>query len=182
MQENIRRKNVSIKCTISLISLTVFDSVLRMLKKVFICLKITMISIQIGTEVAREETDPGREETMKAVISLHLAKIRIKRATKVTHIGVIIGLKRTSQVRIAMEVVDRVMVGRILVIVGKTTTIMTSRRLVPIMQGVMLCSITISIKMIEKIIEDSIVMIVTPRRLPSTIKCGINKIAIKSIV
>jgi len=153
-----------------------------MLKKVFICLKITMISIQIGTEVAREETDPGREETMKAVISLHLAKIRIKRATKVTHIGVIIGLKRTSQVRIAMEVVDRVMVGRILVIVGKTTTIMTSRRLVPIMQGVMLCSITISIKMIEKIIEDSIVMIVTPRRLPSTIKCGINKIAIKSIV
>jgi len=182
VQENIRRKNVSIKCTISLISLTVFDSVLRMLKKVFICLKITMISIQIGTEVAREETDPGREETMKAVISLHLAKIRIKRATKVTHIGVIIGLKRTSQVRIAMEVVDRVMVGRILVIVGKTTTIMTSRRLVPIMQGVMLCSITISIKMIEKIIEDSIVMIVTPRRLPSTIKCGINKIAIKSIV
>ena len=81
-----------------------------------------------------------------------------------------------------MEVVDRVMVGRILVIVGKTTTIMTSRRLVPIMLGVMLCSITISIKMIEKIIEDSIVMIVTPRRLPSTIKCGINKIAIKSIV
>jgi hypothetical protein len=154
-----------------------------MLKKVFICLKITMISIQIGTEVAREETDLGREETMKAVISLHLAKIRIKRVTKVTHTGVTIGLKRTSQVRIAMEVVDRVMVGRILVIVGKTTTIMTSRRLVPIMLGVMLCSITInSIKMIEKIIEDSIVMIVTPRRLPSTIKCGINKIAIKSIV
>ena len=95
-----------------------------MLKKQSICLKITMISIEIVTEVAQEEIDQGMEETTIVVINLHLDKIKIIRIIIVILIE-IIDKKKISQVPIVMAAVDRVMLERNIVITGQVTTILT---------------------------------------------------------